>query len=108
MSTVTVREATRILGLSQSTVDRLINAGILRAKRKTPAPRSPWLVELESIRAYLAWQQNQRTLLKPSSPSIVRVERVHALHGKYAFVPTSSEGFAQRKHEELTLEEATP
>jgi len=54
MPTVTVREATRLLGLSQSTVDRLINAGILRAKRKTPAPRSPWLVELESIRAYLA------------------------------------------------------
>lgn len=31
-------------------------------------------------------------------------DRVEALQGKYAFVPTSSEEFARRKQEEIELE----
>lgn len=31
-------------------------------------------------------------------------DRVEAVHGKYAFVPTSSEDFARRKQEEIERE----
>jgi hypothetical protein len=32
-------------------------------------------------------------------------EQIHSLRGKYAFVPTSSDEFAQRKQEEIDLEQ---
>jgi len=53
-------------------------------------------------------KQKRETATKPQKAhdrkEQARRRRVRALRGKYAFVPTSSEGFARRKQIEITLE----
>jgi hypothetical protein len=51
-NTVSVLEAAKLLGGGRDTVYRLVEAGRLRAYRKTPAPQSPFMIDRASLEAY--------------------------------------------------------
>ena len=57
--------------------------------------------------AHLAVQV-QHALTQEAVPVSRRETLVRAVQGKYAYVPTSSELFAQRKQEDLDPEEGAP
>ena len=51
-NTISTRAAAQRLQISRATVARLIQAGAIRAAKKTRARNSPYLVDAASVEAY--------------------------------------------------------
>jgi hypothetical protein len=56
---------------------------------------------------FALWQNILAALEQGKAPRSANIitEQIRSLRGKYAFVPTSSDEFAQRKQEEIDLEQ---
>jgi len=103
MSNLTVQDIIGSLdSLSEEDKDKLFDALIRQRKRKQQlTTTSPQNKHSHSLRIL---QKISSNTTENNSPKNKSVDKINSLQGKYAYVRTSSEGFANRKATEIALE----
>jgi hypothetical protein len=105
MSNFTVQDIIGSLdSLSDQDKDKLFEVLIRQRKRKQQlTTTSPQNKRSHSLRIL---QKISSNTTENNSPQSKSVNKINSLQGKYAHVRTSSEGFANRKEFEISLENA--